>query len=101
MGLHREAVLERGYQINQYNIWRISFTLQKYSIGHLASLYRTGTGYVSTYMLDVFHWLPLQQRIMLYWCHGLEVYPGSCSGLPPRSLLSRPGHQRSQFTTLI
>ena len=36
-----------------------------------------------------------------YWCHGLEVYPGSCSGLPPRSLLSRPGHQRSQFTPLI
>src|SRR6218665_1365607 len=26
-----------------------------------------------------------------YWCHGLEVYPGSCSGLPPRSLLSNPG----------
>src|SRR6218665_3394578 len=36
-----------------------------------------------------------------YWCHGLEVYPGSCSGLPPRSLLSNPGHQRSQFTPLI
>src|SRR6218665_3340836 len=36
-----------------------------------------------------------------YWCHGLEVYPGSCSGLPPRSLLSHPGHQRSQVTPLI
>src|SRR6218665_1362036 len=38
---------------------------------------------------------------MPYWCHGLEVYPGSCSGLLPRSLLSHPGHQRSQFTPLI
>src|SRR6218665_3313553 len=38
---------------------------------------------------------------VLYWCHGLEVYPWSCSGLPPRSLLSHPGHQRSQFTPLI
>src|SRR6218665_3138290 len=38
---------------------------------------------------------------ILYWCHGLEVYPGSCSSLPPRSLLSHPGHQRSQFTPLI
>src|SRR6218665_956804 len=38
---------------------------------------------------------------ILYWCHFLEVYPGSCSGLPPRSLLSHPGHQRSQFTPLI
>src|SRR6218665_2700068 len=28
-----------------------------------------------------------------YWCHGLEVYPGSCSGLPPRSL---PSHPRSR-----
>src|SRR6218665_2913646 len=36
-----------------------------------------------------------------FWCPGLEVYPGSCSGLPPRSLLSHPGHQRSQFTPLI
>src|SRR6218665_158648 len=36
-----------------------------------------------------------------YWCHGLEVYPGSCSILPPRSLLFHPGHQRSQFTLLI
>src|SRR6218665_3172989 len=36
-----------------------------------------------------------------YWCHGLEVYPGSCAGLPPRSLLFHPGHQRSQFTPLI
>src|SRR6218665_2606505 len=36
-----------------------------------------------------------------YWCHGLEGYPGSCFGLPPRSLLSHPGHQRSQFTPLI
>src|SRR6218665_1435242 len=36
-----------------------------------------------------------------YWCHGLEVYSGSCSGLPPRSLPSHPGHQRSQFTPLI
>src|SRR6218665_2455297 len=36
-----------------------------------------------------------------YWCPGLEVYPGSCSSLPPRSLLSNPGHQRSQFTPLI
>src|SRR6218665_2090832 len=36
-----------------------------------------------------------------YWCHGLEVYPGSCSGLPPRSLLSLPGHQRLQFTPII
>src|SRR6218665_973064 len=36
-----------------------------------------------------------------YWCHGLEVYPGSCSGLPSRSLLSHPGHQRSQLTSLI
>src|SRR6218665_2774049 len=36
-----------------------------------------------------------------YWCHGLEVYPGSCSGLPRRSLLSNPGYQRSQFTLLI
>src|SRR6218665_3313736 len=38
---------------------------------------------------------------ILYWCHGLELYPGSCSALPPRSLLSNPGHQRSQFTPLI
>src|SRR6218665_4114738 len=36
-----------------------------------------------------------------YWCPGLEVYPGSCSDLPPRSLLSHPGHQRSQFIPLI
>src|SRR6218665_965854 len=36
-----------------------------------------------------------------YWCHGLEVYPGSCSGLPPRSLPSHPGHQRMQFTPII
>src|SRR6218665_4038127 len=36
-----------------------------------------------------------------YWCPGLEVYPRSCSSLPPRSLLSHPGHQRSQFTPLI
>src|SRR6218665_2094566 len=35
------------------------------------------------------------------WCPGLEVYPGSCSGLPSRSLLSHLGHQRSQFTPLI
>src|SRR6218665_1884985 len=35
-----------------------------------------------------------------YWCSGLEVYPGSCTGLPQRSLLSHPGHQRSQFTPL-
>src|SRR6218665_1808098 len=35
------------------------------------------------------------------WCHGLEVYPGSCSGLPPRSLPSHPGHQRLQFTPII
>src|SRR6218665_3376835 len=56
------------------------------------------TGHVSAYKLDVLHWLPLQQRII--FCIGLEVYPGSCSGLPPtlKSLLSHPGHQRSQFT---
>src|SRR6218665_1746952 len=36
-----------------------------------------------------------------YWCHRLEVSPGSCSGLPPRSLPSHPGHQRSQFTPII
>src|SRR6218665_1279663 len=36
-----------------------------------------------------------------YWCHGLEGYLGSCSALPPRSLLSHLGHQRSQFTPLI
>src|SRR6218665_2868699 len=36
-----------------------------------------------------------------YWCHGLEVYPGSCSGLPPSSLLFHPGDQRSQFTQHI
>src|SRR6218665_2868626 len=36
-----------------------------------------------------------------YWCHGLEVYPGPCSGLPPRSLLSNPGHQRSLIGTLV
>src|SRR6218665_3727376 len=36
-----------------------------------------------------------------YWCPVLEVYPGSSSGLPPRSLLSHLGHQRSQFTPLI
>src|SRR6218665_3579711 len=36
-----------------------------------------------------------------YWCYGLVVYPGSCSGLPPRSLPSHPGHQRLQFTPLI
>src|SRR6218665_2609452 len=35
-----------------------------------------------------------------YWCHGLEVYSVSCYGLSPRSLLSHPGHQRSQFTPL-
>src|SRR6218665_113107 len=29
------------------------------------------------------------------------MYPGFCSGLSPRSLLSHPGHQRSQFTPLI
>src|SRR6218665_3506156 len=58
------------------------------------------TGHVSAYMLDVLHWLPLQQRIP-YWCHGPEVYPGSCSGLPPRSLPSHPGHQRLQFTPII
>ena len=28
---------------------------------------------------------------------NLEVPTGPCSGLPPRSLLSHPGHQRSQF----
>src|SRR6218665_205641 len=32
-----------------------------------------------------------------YWCHGLE----SCSGLPPRSLPSHPGHQMLQFTPII
>src|SRR6218665_1463367 len=37
----------------------------------------------------------------IYWCHCQEAYPGSCSGLSPRSLLSHPGHQRSQFTSLI
>src|SRR6218665_1837628 len=31
----------------------------------------------------------------------LEVYTGSCSGLPPRSLPSHPGHQRLQFTPII
>src|SRR6218665_1805277 len=30
-------------------------------------------------------------------CPGLKVPTGPCSGLPPRSLLSHPGHQRSQF----
>src|SRR6218665_640741 len=36
-----------------------------------------------------------------HWCHGLEVYPGSCSGLPPRSLPSHPRHQGMQFTPII
>src|SRR6218665_191610 len=31
---------------------------------------------------------------------GAFVSAGSCFGLPPRSLLSHPGHQRSQFTPL-
>src|SRR6218665_2833506 len=31
---------------------------------------------------------------------GLEVPSRPCSGLPPRSLLSHPGHQRSQFPPL-
>src|SRR6218665_1082873 len=62
----------------------------------------TPNEYSSAYMLDVLHWLPLQQRNLIpYWCPGLEVYPGSCSGLPPRSLPSHPGHQRSLFTPLI
>src|SRR6218665_1910700 len=54
------------------------------------------------YMLDVLHWLPTSVADHIpYWCPSLEVYPGSCSGLPPRSVLSHPGHQRSQFTPLI
>src|SRR6218665_3170485 len=36
---------------------------------------------------------------------NLPIHPSNnnttCSGLPPRSLLSHPGHQRSQFTPLI
>jgi len=32
-----------------------------------------------------------------YLCPDLEVPIGPCSGLPPRSLLSDPGHQRLQF----
>src|SRR6218665_91958 len=32
-----------------------------------------------------------------YLCPGLEVPSGPCCGLPPRSLLSHPGHQRSQI----
>src|SRR6218665_3317419 len=60
------------------------------------------TGHVSTYMLDVLHWLPLQQRIMfrigaMVWRCILGLAPGQ----PPRSLLYHPGHQRSQFTPLI
>src|SRR6218665_1274828 len=33
----------------------------------------------------------------LAWSPGLEVLSGPCSDLPPRSLLSHPGHQRFQF----
>ena len=36
-----------------------------------------------------------------YWCPGLEVYPGSCSSLPPRSLLPHPGTRgRSSLRSL-
>src|SRR6218665_886317 len=55
------------------------------------------TGHVSAYMLAA----PPAVDHVPYWCHGLEVYPGSCSGVPPRSLLSHPVHQWSQFTPLI
>src|SRR6218665_3041265 len=63
-------------------------------------------GHVSAYMLDVGRRptplaAPPAADHILYWCHGLEVYPGSCSDLPPRSLPSHPGNQRSQFTPLI
>src|SRR6218665_113336 len=34
-------------------------------------------------------------------CSVLVPWSGGVSGLPPRSLLSHPGHQRSQFTPLI
>src|SRR6218665_599975 len=59
------------------------------------------TGHICVHMFGVLHWLPLQQRII--FCIGAMVWrcPGSCSGLPPRSLMSHPGHQRSQFTPLI
>src|SRR6218665_4170155 len=33
-------------------------------------------------------------------CPGLEVPSGSCSGLPPRSLLFHPGYQRLQFPSI-
>src|SRR6218665_2480860 len=36
-----------------------------------------------------------------YWCHGLEAYPGSCSGLPPRSLPSHPSSLRSSEQGLL
>src|SRR6218665_602116 len=35
-----------------------------------------------------------------YCCPGLEVSAGPCSGLSLRSLLSHPGHQRSQILPL-
>jgi len=44
--------------------------------------------------LDVLHWLPLHHWIMFCIAVGQEVPSGPCSGLPPRSLLSHPGHQR-------
>src|SRR6218665_2094265 len=62
------------------------------------------TGYLSVYryILDVglLDWLPPGADHIPCLCPGLEVSAGSCFGLPPRSLLSHPGNQRSQFTPL-
>src|SRR6218665_3901524 len=57
-------------------------------------------------MLDVLHGLPLQQWIIfrigaLVWRCIHIVYYSLAPAFPPRSLLSHPGHQRSQFTPLF
>ena len=57
------------------------------------------TGHISAYILDVLHRLPFHH--IPSRCPGLEVPTGPCSGLPPRSLLSHPGHQRLQWYALL
>jgi len=59
-------------------------------------------GLVSSYMIDVLHWLPLQQRISYrtYNFFSQAVSPGPCSGLSSRPLLHYHGYSGSSLSPL-
>src|SRR6218665_175598 len=58
-------------------------------------------GHVSSYMLDVLHWLPLQQRISYHVISFVwGVSPGPRSGLSSRPLLHYHGYSRSSLSLL-